>query len=116
MTSDDWPAGDPWRSLVLHDLRFCARSLAEASRESRRPRPRPVRRVVDIYSFPRHNRDAPLAEASTGEERRARQRLRSRVGTILRFANSPSAQLDFDAVDSVDIPPARHRHSTIWLA
>ncbi|MFF4320177.1 hypothetical protein [Streptomyces sp. NPDC001568] len=124
------PAGSPWHVVVLHDLRFSARSLADAERESTRPRPVRVRRRVEVHSFPRHNRDASVALASNIEERRARQLLRARVGAFLALLHpagrAPEAAVRgadaeagvaalADAVD-VDVPPARHRHGSLWHA
>ncbi|WP_259370089.1 hypothetical protein [Streptomyces lincolnensis] len=69
-----------------------------------------------VYSFPRHRRDGSVAEWSALEERRARQRLRAQVGTLLRLVNATTGELALDAADTVDIPPARHRRSSLWLA
>ncbi|MEU7255638.1 hypothetical protein AB0B21_07495 [Streptomyces rimosus] len=102
--------------MVLHDLRYSARTLTEAARESRRPRPRRVRRTVVIHSFPRYQRDRSVARWSAQEERRARQRLRRQVGNLLGLVNSVSGELALDAVDTVDVPPARHRRGALWLA
>lgn len=112
----DHSPGKPWRSVVLHDLRYSAGSLTDATRESRRPRPRAVHRAVDVYSFPRYQRDGSVAQWSALEERRARQRLRTQVGTLLRLVNTPAGELALDAADMVDIPPARHRRGSLWLA
>ncbi|MEU7661141.1 hypothetical protein AB0B60_22090 [Streptomyces lincolnensis] len=112
----DHSPGKPWRSVVLHDLRYSAQSFTDATRESRRPQPRRVRRTVAVYSFPRHRRDGSVAEWSALEERRARQRLRAQVGTLLRLVNATTGELALDAADTVDIPPARHRRSSLWLA
>ncbi|POX60499.1 hypothetical protein C3492_27235 [Streptomyces sp. Ru62] len=81
-------------------------SLTDAARESRRPQPRPVRRAVDVHSFARHQRDRSVAQWSAVEERRARQRLRAQVGTLLRLVNGTADELAPDAADMVDIPPA----------
>ncbi|MFJ4280504.1 hypothetical protein [Streptomyces massasporeus] len=108
--------GTPWCSVVLHDLRYSARSITEATGECRRPRPRKIRRAVDVYSFARYQRDASVARWSALEERRARQRLRTQVGTLLRLVNTTSGELALDAADTVDIPPARHRRGSLWLA
>ncbi|KJK34363.1 hypothetical protein UK15_36310 [Streptomyces variegatus] len=102
--------------MVLHDLRYSARSFTDASGESSRPRPRLVRRTVDVYSFARHQRDHSVAEWSAVEERRARQRLRTQVGTLLRLVNTTAGELALDAADTVDVPPARHRRGSLWLA
>ncbi|MFG3722938.1 hypothetical protein ACGF8D_34670 [Streptomyces massasporeus] len=108
--------GTPWCSVVLHDLRYSARGITDATRESRRPRPHKVRRAVDVYSFARYRRDASVARWSAVEERRARQRLRSDVGTLLGLVNTTAGELALDAADTVDIPPARHRRGSLWLA
>lgn len=112
----DRSSGKPWRSVVLHDLRYSARGLTDAKRESRKPRPHKVRRVVDVYSFARYQRDASMAQWSAVEERRARQRLRTQVGTLLGLVNTTAGELALDAADTVDIPPARHRRGSLWLA
>ncbi|MFI8435903.1 hypothetical protein ACIGJO_19545 [Streptomyces sp. NPDC079020] len=109
--------GSPWHRAVVHDLRYSTRSLTEAADECRRPRPRAVRRRVQVYSFPRHNRDAGVGRWSAQEERRARQRLRSRVGRLRRLIDAgPGGGVDAQAADLVEIPPANHRHSSLRLA
>lgn len=113
---DDHRPWNPWRSVVLHDLRYSARCLHDAVRESRRPRPRAVRREVEFHSFARHVHDPSVARWSAVEERRARQRLRAQVGTLLRLVHSATGELDLEAADSVDVPPARHRHGSLWDA
>ncbi|GAA2280464.1 hypothetical protein GCM10010234_16700 [Streptomyces hawaiiensis] len=112
----DFPSGAPWRSLVLHDLRYSARSFTDAARESRRPQPLPVRRTVEVHAFARRRRDHSIAEWSAREERRARQRLRAQVGTLMGWVHDGVDELALDAVDSVDIPSARHRRSALWHA
>ncbi|WP_234363769.1 MULTISPECIES: hypothetical protein [unclassified Streptomyces] len=112
----DWLPGDPHHAVVLYDLRYDAGDLAEAAREARRPRPRPVRRAVAVHSLPRHRWDKTVAHRAAEQERRARQRLRERVGTVLRLVNTPDGALDLAAAESVDVPPARHRHSGVWFA
>ncbi|KKZ71249.1 hypothetical protein VO63_24420 [Streptomyces showdoensis] len=92
--------------MVLHDLR--ARRGAAA--------PTPVRRSVAVYSFPRHNRDRTVARMAAVEERRARQRLRARLGVVIRLVDSPAGRLAPEAADTVDVPPARHRRAALWLA
>ncbi|MGA5220886.1 hypothetical protein ACPCAE_33120 [Streptomyces cinereoruber] len=101
---------------MLHDLRYGAGDLAEAVRASRRPHPRPVRRAVAVYSLPRHHWDKTVAHWAAEQERRARQRLRERVGRVLRLVNTPDGTLDLAAAEAVDVPPARHRHSGVWFA
>lgn len=76
-----------------------------------------IRRTVNVYSFARHQHDRSVAQWSAVEERRARQRLRAQVGTILKLVNSATRhELALDAADMVDIPPAHHRRSSLWLA
>ncbi|MEU9033083.1 hypothetical protein AB0D46_37425 [Streptomyces sp. NPDC048383] len=133
------PAGSPWHIVVLHDLRFSARGLADAERESNRPRPVRIRRRVEVHAFPRHHRDASVSWASRVEERRARQLLRARLGLFRALlhpagrasvagATGAGAEAGGDAetgaaagagllvrahaVD-VDVPPARHRHGSL---
>jgi len=84
---DGRASGSPWRSVVLYDLRYSARTFTEATRESRRPQPRTVRRTVNVYSFP-HQRDRSVAQGSAAEERRSRQRLRAQVGSLLKLVHS----------------------------
>ncbi|WP_256962186.1 hypothetical protein [Streptomyces sp. NRRL B-24572] len=112
----DMLKGQPWHAVVLHDLRYSTRDVSEAVREGRRPRPHPVRRAVEVYAFPRHQGDGSVAREAAVEERRARQRLRRRAGTLLRLVDSPGGVIDLDAADLVDIPPARHRRGGLWLA
>ncbi|MFJ8534290.1 hypothetical protein [Streptomyces sp. NPDC093591] len=75
-----------------------------------------IRRRVDVHSFARRKRDRSLAQSSAIEERRARQRLRAQVGKLLRLVNSTGDELALDAADTVDVPPARHRRSSLWHA
>lgn len=102
--------------MVLYDLRYSAHTFTDATRNSRRPQPRMIRRTVDVYSFPRHQKDPSVARWSAVEERRARARLRAQVGTLLGLVHSRAGELALDAADAVDIPPARHRRSSLWLA
>jgi hypothetical protein len=110
-TTSDQP-GAPWHSVILLDLRYSARCFAEAAQDSHRPRPRAVRRRVDVYCFPRHNRDRGVSRWSGLEERRARQRLRAQVGIIRRLVNTPTSELALEAADAADVPPTNHRHSS----
>ncbi|MEU3755724.1 hypothetical protein AB0H17_23595 [Streptomyces olivoreticuli] len=105
------PPDRAWRSVILFDLRYSSRSVAEAARDSRRVRPQVVRRVVDVYCFPRHNRDRSVARWSATEERRAWQRLRCQAGIARRLVNA-----DTGAADDIDVLPANHRHGSLWLA
>ncbi|OLZ44178.1 hypothetical protein AVW11_35030 [Streptomyces amritsarensis] len=102
--------------MVLYDLRYSAHTFSEAIRESRRPQPHVVRRMVDVYSFPRYRQDRSVARWSAEEESRARQRLRAQVGTLLRLVRANAGGLALDAAHTVEIPPARHRRSSLWLA
>ncbi|MEU8761921.1 hypothetical protein [Streptomyces sp. NPDC048659] len=97
--------GRPWHALVLYDLRHGGGSA-----------PRAVRRSVAVYAFARHNRDRALGREATVAERRARQRLRARLGTVVRLVDSPAGRLSPEAADAVDVPPARHRRGVLWLA
>lgn len=115
-SADGRASGSPWCSVVLYDLRYSARTFTEATRESRRPQPSTVRRTVNVYSFPRHQRDRSVAQWSAAEERRSRQRLRAQVGSLLKLVHSIVGELALDAADMVDIPPTRHRRSSLWLA
>ncbi|MFF7892691.1 hypothetical protein ACFZDI_12500 [Streptomyces sp. NPDC007907] len=102
--------------MILYDLRYSARSLTDATRASRRPQPRSIRRTVKVYSFARRGRDRSITAWSALEERRERQRLRARVETLLGLVHTGLDAHALDAVDSVDIPPARHRHNALWQA
>ncbi|MFF6788995.1 hypothetical protein ACVW0K_003936 [Streptomyces filamentosus] len=112
---DTWgtPGGGPLRTVVLYDLRYSARVLAEAAEAGRRPRPRRVRRRVAVHWLPRHGKDTQLTVAANLEERRARQALRARL-TALRHALDAAGTTD--AADSVDVPPARHRRGVLWIS
>ncbi|MDX2560859.1 hypothetical protein PV371_14510 [Streptomyces sp. TX20-6-3] len=113
---DDRLSGDPYLSLVLYDLRRDAACLAEAAREGAGPRPRAIRRTVALYDWPRFRQDRTVARWAVMEERRARTRLRTRTGLLLRLVNLPGGTLDPGAADTVDVPPARHRRSGLWFA
>ncbi|MFI5746597.1 hypothetical protein ACIBBE_11755 [Streptomyces sp. NPDC051644] len=39
-----------------------------------------------------------------------------RTGILRRLVNTPTGELAREAADTVDVPPAYHRHSSIWLA
>ncbi|MFF8419386.1 hypothetical protein [Streptomyces sp. NPDC015680] len=115
MTYADGP-NLPWHSVTLGDLRYSTRSLAEATFQARRPVPQIIRRRVDVYRFPRHNRDRGISRASTLEERRSRQRLRAQTGLLRRLLNTPTGELTLEAADTIEIPPPKHRHGTLWQA
>ncbi|GGT14976.1 alpha/beta hydrolase family protein [Streptomyces purpureus] len=66
------------------------------------------------FSWARYIREPCLARWSAVEERRARQRLRARLGLLrgLLHARGEDAAL----ADTVDVPPARHRRDSLWKA
>ncbi|MFI6005592.1 hypothetical protein ACIA98_35235 [Streptomyces sp. NPDC051366] len=94
------------RDVLVRDLRFSARCLAEASRAGRRARPHALRRRVTIRRLPRLLRDSSVAVMAAQAERRARQRLRADVRSLLLLGRAEDA----------DVLPARHRHGALWLA
>ncbi|MFE6667794.1 hypothetical protein ACFVFH_30085 [Streptomyces sp. NPDC057697] len=112
---DDSP-GAPWHSAILNDLRYSTRSLTEAATDARRPWPQPIRRRTDVHHFARHNRDGGISRAATLAERQARQRLRARTTLLRSLVNTPAGALSLEAADTIDIPPANHRHGELWLA
>ncbi|GCD42025.1 hypothetical protein [Streptomyces paromomycinus] len=57
-----------------------------------------------------------MARWSAVEERRARQRLRARIGILLRRVHSADEDSMLDLAETVDVPPARHRRNSLWLA
>ncbi|MEU7723260.1 hypothetical protein [Streptomyces tibetensis] len=71
---------------------------------------------MEVYSFARRRTDRSIAEWSAREERRARQRLRHQVGTLMRLVHAGADELALEAADMVDIPSARHRRSSLWHA
>ncbi|MER5829973.1 hypothetical protein ABT116_03930 [Streptomyces sp. NPDC002130] len=71
---------------------------------------------MEVYSFARRRRDRSIAEWSALEERRARQRLRTQVGTLMGLVHAGVDEVALEAADSVDIPPTRHRRSSLWHA
>ncbi|MFE3992358.1 hypothetical protein ACFXPW_11855 [Streptomyces goshikiensis] len=93
-------------TVLVRDLRFSARCLAEASRAGRRARPQALRRHVTVRRLPRYLRDSSVAVMAAQEERRARQRLRADVRSVLLLGRAEDA----------DVLPARHRHGALWLA
>ncbi|WP_329275586.1 hypothetical protein [Streptomyces sp. NBC_00691] len=108
--------GAPWRSLVLYDLRHASARRAGTGADREHPHPRTIRRLVVFRRWPRFNQDSGVARWSAQEERRARRRLRAQVGRVLSAVNAPDGTVTPDAADTVDIPPARHRHSSLWFA
>ncbi|MBT2455819.1 hypothetical protein J7I97_17645 [Streptomyces sp. ISL-87] len=103
--------------MVVRDLRFSARRLAEAERAGRRVRPEATRRRVRISRLPRLLRDSSVAVMAAQEERRARQRLRAEARSLVRLIGSRrGAPLDLARAEDADIPPARHRRGALWLA
>ncbi|MYW00007.1 hypothetical protein GT354_17285 [Streptomyces sp. SID3343] len=97
--------------MILYDLRYSDRVLLDAARAGRRPQPRHVR----VYSFERClARNSSIAQSATLDERRARQRLRALTHALrARVDTRAGAALDLEAADSVDVPPARHRHDQL---
>ncbi|GAA4921386.1 hypothetical protein ACFPM3_01695 [Streptomyces coeruleoprunus] len=116
MSLDDPAPGAALATVVLYDLRYSARSLAEARRASRRARPQRVRRRVAVHRLARYGHDPSVGRWATESERRARQRLRSRVRALQRLVDSCDGRLDPGAADAVDVPPAHHRHAALWWA
>ncbi|MFD9422722.1 MULTISPECIES: hypothetical protein [unclassified Streptomyces] len=58
-----------------------------------------------------------MARWSAQEERRARQRLRTQVGRLRGLMNADvGGGISVEAAEGVEIPPANHRHSSLWLA
>jgi hypothetical protein len=87
--------GRAWRKVVVHDLRYSARSLAV---EGKRPKPELVRRVVEIYDFPRaFNAARTVGWMARIAERKARRKCRRE----LRWG---------------DAEPTRHRHGAVYDA
>ncbi|MER5570426.1 hypothetical protein ABT083_30185 [Streptomyces goshikiensis] len=93
-------------TVLVRDLRFSARCLAEAARAGRHARPQALRRHVTVRRLPRYLRDSSVAVMAAQEERRARQRLRADVRSVLLLGRAEDA----------DVLPARHRHGVLWLA
>jgi hypothetical protein len=78
--------------FVVHDLRYSAKCLAVAGE---RPRPALVRRVVEIYEYPRaFNRDRDVGRFARIAERKARRKRRRE----LRWGGAT---------------PTRHRHGAV---
>ncbi|MBE1582497.1 hypothetical protein ACFPOI_25450 [Nonomuraea angiospora] len=96
--------------MTIVDLRYSAACLREAHRAGHRARPTPVRRRIDVYSWARADRrDRWVAQWAMIEERRARRRLRLRLEAIRQRANAA------EAVDDLEVHPARHRRNALWL-
>ncbi|MFI8264340.1 MULTISPECIES: hypothetical protein [unclassified Streptomyces] len=93
-------------TVLVRDLRFSVRCLAEASRAGRRSRPQTLRRRVTVRRLPRCLRDSSVAVMAAQAERRARQRLRADLRSVLLLGRAEDA----------DVLPARHRHGALWLA
>ncbi|MGA4992837.1 hypothetical protein ACWCOT_44520 [Nonomuraea bangladeshensis] len=105
------------RSVTIVDLRYSAACLRQAQRTGHRPRPTPLRRQVVVYSWARSDpRDRSVSEWAHIEERRARQRLRLRLEAIRRRINATTGgPLAVEAIDDLEVHPARHRRNAIWL-
>ncbi|GAA2216571.1 hypothetical protein GCM10009850_120410 [Nonomuraea monospora] len=109
--------GTPWRSVTIVDLRYSAACLRQARRTGQRPRPKLLRRKVDVYSRARSDpRDQSVSEQAGIEERQARQRLRLRLDAIRRRINATTGGLlQAETSDDLEVHPARHRRNAIWL-
>ncbi|GHA63783.1 hypothetical protein ACIQRS_09030 [Streptomyces termitum] len=120
--TDGTPPGSPWHALTLYDLRYASRTEGPVGAPAATDRVRPthrvhrVRRHVAVHWLPRHQHDPAVGRWAARLERRARQDLRARLGAVRRLARTPGGPLDLDAADTVDVPPARHRHGARWLA
>ncbi|WP_043614614.1 hypothetical protein [Nonomuraea candida] len=103
--------------MTVVDLRYSAASLRQARRAGHRPRPQLLRHKVEVYSWARSDpRDRSVSEWADIEERRARQRLRLRLGAVRRTVNAPTdGPRAAEAIDDLDVLPARHRRNAIWL-
>lgn len=110
--------GDPWRAVVIADLRYTAACLNEAARDGHRPRPHLTRRKVGVYVWGRSDtRDRSVSWWSAVEERRERQRLRRSADAIRALVNARSdGRLAIESAEDRDIPPARHRRNALWQA
>lgn len=107
-----------WRAVSLVDLRFSEDCLRAAVVEGRRPRPRLVRREVEVFSYPRSaSRDREVSRIARLDERRARQALRRELGVVRRHANRvTNGQPHRETTTDMDIAPVRHRHNAAWQA
>ncbi|MCG5219336.1 hypothetical protein [Streptosporangium sp. KLBMP 9127] len=110
-------SGNPWRSVKIVDLRYSAACLREAQRAGDRPRPIPVHRKVDVYSWARADpRDRSVSQWARHQERQARQRLRLTLEAIRRSVGATiDGRLAVEAADDLEVHPARHRRDAIWL-
>ncbi|WP_299527828.1 hypothetical protein [uncultured Streptomyces sp.] len=109
------PAPGAWHTVVLFELRYSAADFSAASRAGRRPTPVRVVHRVDVYTFPRHQRDRTVGTEARWQERRARQRLRTARVALLRAVNTTGG-MRVEAADEVAVPTAKHRRCAIWLA
>ncbi|MFI0422316.1 hypothetical protein [Spongiactinospora sp. 9N601] len=109
--------GTPWRSVTIVDLRYSAACLQQARQTGHRPRPMSLRHKVDVYSWARSDpRDQSVSEWADIEERRARQRLRLRLEAIRQRVNATTdGSRAVEAIDDLEVHPARHRRNAIWL-
>ncbi|WP_206503473.1 hypothetical protein [Streptomyces chrestomyceticus] len=57
-----------------------------------------------------------MGRPPAGMQRQARQRLRARIGVLLRRVNSGGEENALGLADTVDESPARHRRDAIRLA
>ncbi|TYB56229.1 hypothetical protein FXF51_44250 [Nonomuraea sp. PA05] len=102
--------------MTMADLRYSAACLRQARRAGHRPLPMSLRRKVDVYSWARADpRDQSVSEWADIEERQARQRLRLRLEAIRRRINATTdGPLAVEAIDDLEVHPARHRRNAIW--
>ncbi|MGC5011734.1 hypothetical protein ACLQ2R_13305 [Streptosporangium sp. DT93] len=111
-------SGGPWRSVTVVDLRYSDACLKEAVRDGRRPYPKLVRRRTIVYSWARVDLHDRFVSRQAGvEERRERQRLRRSAAVIRQVINAVVDDcLANEALEDLDVPPARHRRNAVWLA
>jgi hypothetical protein len=102
--------------VTIVDLRYSAACLRQAGRAGHRPRPIYLRRRVDVYSWARSDpRDQSVSEWADIEERQARQRLRLRLEAIRQRVNATTdGPPAVEAIDDLEVHPARHRRNAIW--
>ncbi|MGW0915015.1 hypothetical protein ACWD1Z_25180 [Streptomyces sp. NPDC002784] len=109
-----WPQGiaGPCTRHSLAELRYTRRELAQAAREGRRARPRPLLRSFAAYRYPRG-----LGERGVSPyESRARAGLRSFRVTAVKQLRAASAGTLERVAETLDHPPTRHRHRDLWEA
>ncbi|WP_441125966.1 hypothetical protein [Nonomuraea sp. H19] len=102
--------------MTLVDLRYSAACLKQGRQAGRRPHPITVHHKVDVYSWARADpRDRSVSQWADTQERQARQRLRLALEAIRQRANATvGGRLAVEAIDELEVHPARHRHNAIW--